>query len=550
MHLQKLKYFISFFFVLSVIYIFFVHTGLMNIDNYIGENYRSPDQEINFISALQMYNGEGLYKSISNVYPPGRFIALSIFFKVLGVSVPTSSFYFIFLPTVFFPTLLFFLSYLLFVKYKSKLFSLALATLSTLIYLFFIYSAQDVHVFAALFFIVLFSNFRSEKIKNIVLGILFGIVLLFRIEAGIFLLLSIIVTFYDGKKEIKKLTYALLGFLTIWVPILILFIYTGSLKHFISDTLYPGLLAQSGLIDLPINKSHEYVFLALLIFLFSTGLSLYVKFPNQTGIRIFALFSVLSFAGALVRSDEGHLWYGAVWLPIYVTYAVSQLNNFKKIIRPKFLLLAIPNSISFFLIGYFIIKFKSSSAFILITTIIFLLFTRKYKKNYSFLILISGVITSLIVFHSLSYIRFRFTGLPIVSFKNNFSTNLFRSEADEIHGLKFNTSDMSTLKKIKDQLDINNKWLFIYPDHTLLYDYFKLKNPTRYYYFAIRLTNEMEAEIIKDLKKTRTNNFIFFPNKEINQRKVRQWIIQNTKVDQVFMLGEERLELRKNNYDD
>lgn len=545
MHLQKLKYFISFFFVLFVIYIFFVHTGLMNIDNYIGDNYKSPDQEINFISALHMYNGEGLYKSINNVYPPGRFIALSIFFQVLGVSVPTTSFYFIFLPTLFFPALLFFLSYLLFVKYKSKLFSLALATLTTLIYLFFIYSAQDVHVFAALFFIVLLSNFRSEKIKNIVLGILFGIVLLFRIEAGIFLLLSIVVTFYNEKKEIKKLKFALLGFLTIWVPTLILFIYTGSLKHFISDTLYPGLIAQPGLIDLPITKSLEYVFMALLIFLFSTGLSLYIKFPSQKDIRIFVLFSVLSFASALVRSDEGHLWYGAVWLPIYVTYAVSQLNNFKKIIKPKFLLLAIPISFTFFTIGYFIIKFKSSSTFILITTLIFWLFTRKYKKNYSFIFLISGITATLFVFHSLSYMQLRFIGLPIVSFKNNFSTNLFRSEADEIYGLKFDTSDINTLKKIKDQLDIKNKWLFIYPDHTLLYDYFKLKNPTRYYYFAIRLTSEMEAEIIKDLEKSQTNNFIFFPNKEINQRKVRQWIIQNTKVDKVFMLGEERLELRK-----
>lgn len=545
MHLQKLKYFISFFFVLSIIYIFFVHTGLMNIDNYIGENYRSPDQEINFISALHMYNGEGLYKSISNVYPPGRFIALSIFFKVIGVSVPTSSFYFILLPTLFFPTLLFFLSYLLFIKYKSKLFSFVLATLATLIYLFFIYSAQDVHVFAALFFIVLFSNFRSTNIKNIVLGILFGIVLLFRIEAGIFLLLSIVVTFFNKIKEIKKLKYALLGFLIIWVPILILFIYTGSLKYFISDTLYPGLIAQPGLIDLPITKSLVYVFMGLFIFLFSAELSLYVKSFKQTEIRIFVLFSVLSFAGALVRSDEGHLWYGAVWLPIYISYAISQLNNFKKNIKPKYLLLVVLISFTFLAVGYFIINFKSSFIFILLTTITFWIFTRKYKKNYSFLILISGLTTTLVVFHSLSYIRLRFTGLPIVSFKNNFSTNLFRSEADEIYGLKFDKSDINTLKKIKKQLDIKNKWLFIYPDHTLLYEYFDLKNPTRYYYFAIKFTNKMETEIIRDLEKSKTNNFIFFPSQPTNQRKIRQWIIQNTKVDQVFMLGEVRLELRK-----
>src|SRR3990167_11341349 len=141
MTFQKIKVFFVFLLVLSVIYIFFVHTGLMAISNSVGATYISPDQEINFISALHMYNGEGLYKSINNVYPPGRFIAISMLFKLLGVSVPTSGFYFILLPTLFFPTFLFFLSYLLFVKYKSKLFSLALAALSTLIYLFFIYSA-------------------------------------------------------------------------------------------------------------------------------------------------------------------------------------------------------------------------------------------------------------------------------------------------------------------------------------------------------------------------------------------------------------------------
>ena len=545
MHTQKLKYFISFFFVLSVIYIFFVHTGLMAISNSVEENYSSPDQEINFISALHMYNGEGLYKSISNVYPPGRFIALSMFFNLLGVSVPTSGFYFILLPTLFFPTFLFFLSYLLFVKYKSKLFSLILAALSTLIYLFFIYSAQDVHVFAALFFIVLFNNFKSGRIKNVILGILLGIILLFRIEAGAFLLLSIVVTLFNERKKFKQLAFALLGFLAVWIPVLIFFIFTSSLKSFISDTLYPGLLVQPGLIDLPIPKSLEYVFMALLIFLLSAGLSLYIKFPNQTGIKIFVLFSVLGFAGTLVRSDEGHLWYGAVWLPVYVSYVVSQLNNFKKIFKPKFLLSVLLISFTFFALGYFIIKFKSSFIFIFITTLIFCLFTRKFKKNYSFLILVSGIIASLVVFHSLSYIQLRFTGLPIVSFKNTFSTDFFKSDANEIYGLKFDKSDMKTLEKIKGELDFKNKWLFIYPNHVLLYDYFKLKNPTRYYYFAIRLTSEMETEIIKDLEKTHTNNFIFFPNKEINQKSIKKWIVKNTKIDQVFMFGNERLELRK-----
>ena len=55
----------------------------------------------------------------------------------------------------------------------------------------------------------------------------------------------------------------------------------------------------------------------------------------------------------------------------------------------------------------------------------------------------------------------------------------------------------------------------------------------------------METEIIKDLEKTRTNNFILFPNEETNQISIKKWILKNTFVDQVFMFGDERIELRK-----
>ena len=104
---------------------------------------------------------------------------------------------------------------------------------------------------------------------------------------------------------------------------------------------------------------------------------------------------------------------------------------------------------------------------------------------------------------------------------------------------------MHTLKKIKGKLDPKSKWLFIYPNHVLFYDYFKLKNPTRYYYFAIGTTNEMEAEIIRDLERTSTNDFIFFPDEEINQEKVRMWILEKTYVEQTYKLGNEKVELRK-----
>lgn len=544
MKLQKIKVFFSFFFVLSIIYIFFVHTNIMSISNIVGETYTPSDTEINYVSTLNTFYGNGLYKSFSNVYPPGRFLLQAVFFKLFGVSIPTSRLYFA-LPELLFPVLIFFLSFLIFRKYKPLVFSSLLAISTTLIYLFFINSSQDVHIFEALFFIALLSKFRSENLKNIILGILLGIVFLFRIEAGIFLLLSIVVVLFKNKKNYKKLYPALYSFLGVWIPVLIYILYTGSIKNFIYDTLYPGLVVQPKLIDLPIPPHLSYVFFAILVFLFSASLSLYIKSRNQIEIKVFALFSIMSFVAALVRSDEGHLWYAAVWLPVYISYLILQISHLKKYISKNMGVLIIPLCIALYAFGYFIIKIKSAFLFILLTTVIFWFFTKKLKKDYSFLILISGIITTLFIFHSLSFLKLKFTGLPKVSFEKTFVHGLFKSDGEEIAGLKFSKSTLTVLNKIKKRLDPNKKLLFIYPNHVIFYYYFKYKNPTRYYYFAVGTTNEIQKEIITILEKTKTNNFIFFPNQPTNQKIVKQWIIKNTYIDQVYMLGNERIELRK-----
>ncbi len=542
------KSFLIFLAVCLTIYFFYVHGTIVQINNIPIEPYVPSDTEINFISALHTFNGEGLYKSVSNVYPPGRFFTISLFFKILGASIPTAGLYFILIPTLFFPTLLFFIAYKIFRQYASFLFSSALATLATLLYLFFIYSSQDVHVIVALFFIVLLSKFRTQRLKNTILGILLGVVFLFRIEAGVFLLLSTTVAFLRERVNFKSLTPALIGFLGVWVPTLTYLIFTGSLRYFIYDTLYPGLIVQPKLITLPIPHTLEYVFLAILIFLFSVSLSWYINPNSQAGIRIFALFSVLSFSAALVRSDEGHLWYGAVWLSPHASYLLLQLTNFKENMKRMLIPLIVPVSLALFALGYFIIKFKSATFFIIATVFVFWLFTKKFKKDYSFLILISGVITSLIVFHSLVFLRLRFAGLPSlpkVSLKKTLSAEVFLPEADEIHGLKFSKSYIAVLEKVNKRLDHKNKWLFIYPNHVIFYDFFKLKNPTRHYYFAIGSSNEIQEEIIRDLEKTKVRNFIFFPDEETPQEKVRKWILSKTYIEQTYTLGSKKLELRK-----
>ncbi|MFA5770279.1 MAG: hypothetical protein WC894_02180 [Patescibacteria group bacterium] len=546
MKLQKFKAFLAFFLVAFLIYVFFVHTGFIAINNSVGEIYRPSDEETNFINVLNTYKGEGLYKSFSVVYPPGRYLVMSLLFKIFGPTVPTMGIYFILLPGIFFPTILFFLSYKIFKKYRSSFISFLLSVISVLIYEFFLYSAYDIHVFVALFFLTLLSKFKSSYIKNFTLGVLLGIVFLFRIEAGVFLLLSIAVSCFEKRKDYKKLIPSLIGLLTIWAPMLTYIFFTGSLKNFFYDTLYLGLIIQPKMMGLPIPPAPVgLVFLSILIFLFASSLSLYIRSNNQTGIRIFALFCALSYVSAIDRSDEGHLWYAAVWLSFYIPYFISELINFKNYFKKNILIYFIPVGLVFFAFGYFILKLKSTSFFIIITVIIFWIFTNKFWKNYAMLILISGVLASLIVFHSFSFLKIRFAGLPKLSFKKSFSPGIFQSQGDEIAGLKFSQSDMDVLKKIKNKLDVKNKWLFIFPDHIIFYDYFKLKNPTRYYLHTNQTTDRIEREIINKLETTKTNNFIFFPDGETYLKKVRKWILDKTKIVQTYKLGNKKVELRK-----
>lgn len=536
----------KYFFVAVLAYIFFVHAGFMAINNSVGEIYGPSDEEVNFINVQSVLKGEGLYKGFSIVYPPGRFFVQALFFKMFGASIPTTAFYFALIPGIFFPTFLFFLSYKILRKFKSPFISIFLSIISVLISQFFVRSSQDIHVLVALFFLILLTEFKHTYLKKIILGVLLGVVFLFRIEAGIVLILSIIISCLDKWKDYKKLLPSFIGFIGVWIPMLAYIFFTGSLQNFFYDTLYLGLIIQPRIMSVPIPPPPVgLIYLSLLIFLFSSSLSLYMKSKDQIGVKVFALFSILSFISALGRSDEGHLWYAVTWMPFYVSYFISQFKDFRQYIKKnKLFFLIIPISLILFTYGNLILKLKSAQIFIIITTIFFLTST-KLKKDYARLILISGVLTSLLVFHSFSFIKIRFSGLPTFNFEKTLSRNVFKPEEGEIAGLKFSRSYMTDLKKIKEKLDMKNKWLFIYPNNVLFYDYFKLKNPTRYYYHTGETTDAIQREIIYNLEKTKTNNFIFFPEAETNQKMVRKWILDKTDVVEIFKLGDKKVELRK-----
>ena len=95
-------------------------SGISNINNTI-TSYQSDDTDANYFSALSVHRGNGLYKNASIVYPPGRFLAISGLFNIMGESIPTYGFYFNFFAPFLYPTFLYILSLQIFSTYCLRL---------------------------------------------------------------------------------------------------------------------------------------------------------------------------------------------------------------------------------------------------------------------------------------------------------------------------------------------------------------------------------------------------------------------------------------------
>lgn len=529
----------------AIIYIFFVHAGIATISNNIVPLSLSSDAEINYLTAVSMYRGEGWYEGFNNVYPPGRFILQAGLFRFLSPSVPTSTLYFNTF-VFFFSVALFFLCLKLFPYLTSKKYlPYLLATISTLLYLFFIQSAQEVHTVTSLFFIILLTKFKDTHRKQILLGAILGCVFLFRIDAGILLVLSILVFLRFDRADIRNWT---LGFLFIWGPILFILVFHGSLTNFIYDTVYYALIEQPKQLGLSLPAGPiGLLYYSICIFILSSSLSLAVhakklsdeiRFPIQS----FSLFSVLSFTAALGRSDEGHLWYGAIWVGLYCGY-VLLLTLQAKFILKKLIIQTILLIPVFLLLGYLLIGYKQFIVFILVSLGVFLI-SKKIPKNYAVSILFAGLIASLIYFHSISFLRIRIFA-PQPSLRPYPPFNTFVSGQGELAGLRLNNTTLKTLEAIQNALDPTSRWLFIYPDHALLYESFTLINPTRHDYQLSPTTQKVQEEIITDLERSGINNFIIFPESIQDKRSVWHWIQKNTTIDSIFILDDANVEVRK-----
>src|SRR3989344_191580 len=233
------------------------------------------DFDVDFLISMIIYKGGGLYSSFSMVYPPGRYILQAVIFSLFGPSYPLVSVLHIATQFILFPISLFLLSFLLLrylaatvtkketsINVIAYVLALAVSTLDVI----FIRSAQEVHVVIALFFVALLVPGKISRGRQFLISLLLGLVFLFRIDAGIILVfatgLALLLSGHLKQIKIVHIRMHLIGIFAIWIPLLLLILFKGSLQNFLYDTLYLGLIMQPRVMSLPIPENElRFVFI-------------------------------------------------------------------------------------------------------------------------------------------------------------------------------------------------------------------------------------------------------------------------------------------------
>lgn len=521
------------------VYVFSVSKGISAINSSISE-YSPSDTDTNYYAAASVYNGEGLYEHFSSPYPPGRFIALAGMFRAVGASIPSSTFFFNFFAPLLFPILLYILSYLVIKKLTSMNMALLLALIPVVIDGVIVRSAQEVHVFVLLFFIVQLW-LKNSDLKKFVSGLLLGLVFLFRIETGFFLLAGI---FLAHMKKPRVTIESFYGFCLVWVPVLLSLLYTKSFMNFSYDVLYLGMVSLPHSMAQAIQPDHLPLFIALLIFMSASGLSLFVRKDTDT-VKVLAVVSVLSFSTALSRSDEGHLWYGAIWFSFYCGLLVASAKEMFSRLSKSVIVQAAIYAVIFVVLGILFVHIKSPMLFVGGLACVFAALVLVRKKPSWVALQIGGIVAALMVFHSVSYVRLRLalpSGLAVVP---SYSNGFFQDDDFEIAGLTFPESDIQALNLIQQKIPSTEKYIFIFPNHYLYYDYFQQQNPTRYYYNNNEQTPDIQADTLVGIQSTQTKYFLIFSEEaRLKGGDVWKWILENTKAVGTYELSGKKVELR------
>jgi len=519
----------------AVIYIFFMSGSLASIPTKISDEYPLGDEEVNYMISLVVHRGGEWYKDFSIAYPPGRYLTLAMLYEVMPPTFATYHLYWRIWGLIT-PVAFFYLCLLIYQELGAKRYlALTSSAVATFVYLSFVHSMQEAHVMLMLMGLVLLANMRKIW-KSYLAVFLLGLIFLFRVDLGVITTLAGSIVFKQIKEKTRPKDW-IVGFLAVWAPVITYILLNGSLGNFLHDTVVLGLILQPKQMSLPIpNNSFWLVYWATLIALLTGGGDLLARARGKgaLGVRLMAGVMILAYVAALGRSDEAHLWYGLAFWPILTGYYLLRVRELK--------VTAYSVWITAVVVGwsYLILKLKSPTLYLLSGSL-YLVAMSKIKVEKLGNLALTGLAVSLLIFHSVSFLKLRMS-MPHTLLPERWEEGTFRNDPGEVAGLRLGMKTELMLAEVKEIIQEDS--IFLYPDHTLYYEYLGKKNPSRHYFMIGESTEKTEGELLAGAKMVKY--VLLFPTSARSiGSKVEKYILENTSVVRKFEIGKMEITLRE-----
>jgi hypothetical protein len=517
------------------------------------------DSEVAGFIAYLLGKGAKLYQDFAMVYGPGRFVILAFINKIFGVnfSIPLFFSYGALIARVLVPWAIYWVVYKLLNK-SNKYLRLFLALMAAIIYVLILRSGQDTHLIILLFIgFYTWSKQKNNKIISVLTGFLLSLIGFFRIEAGIFALIAVIIAELANYKK-EKLDYTFyISYLVFQIFYFFLILINGSLPNFFHDVFQMGIIAQPKLMKILIQSVDYPLFEFFMILnIFAV---LVAKIDKNKAFLLLSIFNLLGFANALGRADFDHLYYGIVlFIPTTVVAFYKLIINWKQVVLEKMSFRIISLTVLLIILEVFIVK-KQSTYLLLVLVFCILIGDKLLKKGIGLVSIIFVIIAFHTMVRSQSLFTFYFKKqLEIPNIKNISEDYkqipLFFTEIKNGNygGYQLNEKNSQTLEQMKK--DLKGKTLFIYPSYVSLYEALSKSTPIRYLYFNNEYTEKMENETIQMLS-SRKIEYVLVSNEltkadaiVVNQtQKIQKFIDENYVKEKEYAFGGDKMMLMKIN---
>ena len=338
-----------------VIFLFFLNF-LLGI-RFLPYGINILDEGFIVYGAKRAMNGAVLYKDVFTMYAPGPYYMLGSFMKIFGFNLFSERLYYCIIGSI--------LAVLVFYISKRIIYNTAFSIMSALLFIFLIQLSSDRVLFALLALLCLIEYDRAyPKLDNlkypIMIGFIAGMQVITSLEISVYLLISLCSflalkifvgklekTKIDLKKVIHQITFFIIGFLVIILPIV--FYYTRIAFQEIIYCLFlwpiyifpetmalpfPNLLSSLSQTTLYFgNRSLAnciLFYLPIFIYVMTAAffiLQLYFKKYSKRDSHVFLIlvFGILSFKTATVRSDIPHLMFCVIPAVILGCFLLNEI---------------------------------------------------------------------------------------------------------------------------------------------------------------------------------------------------------------------------------